>query len=178
MIPAPSLVATLGDAIHLVESMDGIDAELADAQNTVNRSREFTRSASAALEEEQQWLQSEKDLCSYLLRDCERRLRRQHLARVCIETALLPFYRTLDIWHILRRAFTRRTLERRIQALDDSVGRLPRLQARIDSMDLLVVGLARPNPPIPRRSVNPRLRRAYPHLQARKNGASDALAIA
>ena len=170
VIPAPSLIVTLGDALHLVDAMDDIEAELADAEDTVKRSQEFTLSATTRLREETQRFQSEKDLCSKLVRDCERRLRRQYLARVCIETALVPFHVLFDVfWCTPRRALLRRKIQRRIQALDTSIGGLSRLQARIDSMNVPLplaspkagTGLVGMSPAFPRRKVSSRgMRRA------------------
>ena len=167
---APSLIATLGDALHFFEAIDDIDAELAAVKTTVNRSKEFTLRASARLRDDEEWLKSEKELCSKLVRKCERRLRRQYLVRVCLETALVPLHALFDLfWRTPRRALLRRKVQRGIRALDHCGSGFAGLQARIDSMDLLLnvpapeeaTSPIRKCPPISRRSESPRLRKSH-----------------
>jgi hypothetical protein len=175
VIPAPSLIATLSDALRFVDAIDDIEAELVGAEEVVKRSREFTLSAAASLTEERQRFQFEKDLCSKLVRDCERRLRRQYLARACIETALVPVHVLVDlVWCTPRRAFLRRKLQRRIQTLGICSRGLAGLQARIDSLSLPFplaspkarAGFVLKTSAFPRRSQSSRLRRASSNLSS------------
>jgi hypothetical protein len=140
---APSLIATLSDAIHIVDELDSLDAELIGAQATVNRSKEFALSAAENLRRQEEWLENEKELCSKALQQVERRLRRQHLMRVCTQAALVPFQLVAStsaaalelVCQRPRRALLRRKLQRRIHAIDSGCSSgLARLQTRINSL--------------------------------------------